>query len=295
MMDGIDNNDRLTLSISLRPSVEAVREFKIQTNMFAADQGRNSGVTVNIISKSGSNELHGSAYEFLRNNKADARAFFDNPKSVEPDFRQNQFGATAGGPIKRDKLFFFGSYEGFRQRLASTSVNTLPTLAMRQGDFSGVRDIFNPFSVVPDANATSKFVRDPFVNRQIPSTLFDPVGVKILNAIPAPDVPGLVNNQTTAPKTKQRWNQGDVRIDWNASDKDFIFGRFSRQDTITTKPSTFAPVQIPGIDRPVALGSERTFAGDSVHISHNVALTWVKTFTPAFVFEGKAGYSRFDL
>ncbi len=295
MLDGVDNNDRITLSISLRPSVESVREFKIQTNMFAADQGRNSGVTVNVITKSGSNQFHGSTYEFLRNNKADARAFFDNPNDEEPAFRQNQFGGTIGGPIKRDKLFFFGSYEGFRQRLATTSVNTLPTLAMREGDFSEVRDIYNPFSVRPDAGAPSKFTRDAFVNRQIPMALWDPVGVKLLNAIPAPDKPGLVNNQTTAPKNKQRWNQGDVRVDWNASDSDIIYGRFSRQDTITTKPSTFDAVEIPGIDRPVALGSERTFAGDSTHISHNVVLNWVKTFSPTLLFEGKAGYSRFDL
>src|SRR6188472_1006096 len=92
LYDGIDNNERLTLSITLRPSVESVREFKIQTNMFAADQGRNSGATVNVITKSGTNALHGSAYEFLRNDRLDARNYFAPLSFPKPAFRQNQFG-----------------------------------------------------------------------------------------------------------------------------------------------------------------------------------------------------------
>ena len=104
LMDGIDNNERLTLSITLRPSVEAVREFKIQTNMFAADQGRNSGATVNVITKSGTNQWHGSAYEFLRNDKLDARNYFAPLNFPKPAYRQNQFGGTFGGKIIPNKL-----------------------------------------------------------------------------------------------------------------------------------------------------------------------------------------------
>ena len=144
LMDGIDNNERLTLSITLRPSVEAVREFKIQTNMFAADQGRNSGATVNVITKSGTNEWHGSAYEFLRNDKLDARNYFAPVNFPKPAYRQNQFGGTLGGKIVTNKLFFFGNYEGFRRRQERPQVGTVPTLAMRQGDFSAVRDIYDP-------------------------------------------------------------------------------------------------------------------------------------------------------
>ena len=107
LYDGIDNNERLTLSITLRPSVEAVREFKIQTNMFAAEQGRNAGATVNVISKSGTNQFHGSAYEFLRNDKFDARDFFAPPGQAKPAYRQNQFGASFGGPVVKNKVFFF--------------------------------------------------------------------------------------------------------------------------------------------------------------------------------------------
>ncbi len=161
LMDGADNNDRLTLSIVLRPSVEAVREFKIQTNLFAAEQGRNSGATVNVITKSGSNDWHGSAYEFLRNDKLDARNYFASPTQAKPAFRQNQFGASLGGKVIPNKLFFFGNYEGFRRRIERTFVNTVPTAAMRGGNFSEVRDIFDPFSLRADPTVATGFVRDP--------------------------------------------------------------------------------------------------------------------------------------
>src|SRR5205809_3025153 len=162
MLDGADNNFRRNGLITLRPSVESVREFKIQTNMFQAEQGRNPGATVNVITKSGSNAFHGSAYEFLRNAKLDAKTFFQKP-GPKPQFQQNQFGGSFGGPIRRDKLFFFTNYEGFRKRQGGvTSVNTVPTAAMRRGDFSGVRPIYNPFSVRPAAGTASGFTRDPF-------------------------------------------------------------------------------------------------------------------------------------
>src|SRR5688572_14582281 len=209
LMDGIDNNERLTLSITLRPSVEAVREFKIQTNMFAADQGRNSGATVNVITKSGSNDWHGSAYEFLRNDVLDARNYFAPSTSPKPAFRQNQFGGSLGGKIVPNKLFFFGNYEGFRRRQETTRVNTVPTLAMRSGDFSEVRDIFDPATTRADSTARSGFVRSPFPGRRIPADRFDSVTRRLIQAYPAPQLAGLINNHISNPKEKQKWDQGD--------------------------------------------------------------------------------------
>jgi len=130
MLDGVDNNFRRNGLITLRPSVEAIREFKIQTNLFQAEQGRNPGAAVNVITKSGTNQWHGSAYEFFRNDRLDARDFFNDkrPGVNKPPFRQNQFGASVGGPIQRDKLFFFTNYEGYRRRRGTTTlVNTVPT------------------------------------------------------------------------------------------------------------------------------------------------------------------------
>jgi hypothetical protein len=175
LVDGIDNNERLTLSIVLRPSVEAVREFKIQTSLFAADQGRNAGATINVITKSGSNEWHGSLYEFLRNDKLDARNYFATPGARKPAYRQNQFGGSLGGRIVPNKLFFFGNYEGYRRRQERTFVNTVPLPEVRQGDFTRLRDIYDPLSTRPQAGTPSGYVRDPFPGRRIPSTRFDAV------------------------------------------------------------------------------------------------------------------------
>jgi hypothetical protein len=295
LMDGIDNNERLTLAIVLRPSVEAVQEFKIQTNMFAADQGRNSGATVNVITKSGSNDWHGSAYEFLRNDQLDARNYFARADQPKPAFRQNQFGASFGGKIVENRLFFFTNYEGFRKRQENARVNTVPTLGMRAGDFSNVRDIFDPTTTRPQAGTPTGFVRDPFPGRRIPANRFDSVTSRLMQAYPLPLSTGLTNNHNSTPKDKQRWDQGDGRIDWNWNERNTIFGRFSRQDTVTTKPSTFLPTTIPGMSEPVSLGNEDTFAGDSKLISHNAVVSWISTFTPAFIMEAKLGFNRFNL
>jgi hypothetical protein len=295
LMDGADNNERLTLSIVLRPSVEAVREFKIQTNLFAADQGRNSGATVNVITKSGSNEWHGSAYEFLRNDHLDARNYFARGDQPPPAFRQNQFGASFGGRVIPNKLFFFANYEGFRRRLERTFVNTVPLAEVRGGDFTNVRDVFDPLTTRPEAGVSSGYVRDPFPGRRIPSNRFDSVMGRVIQAYPMPQTAGLTNNHITNPKDKQRWDQGDLRMDWNWNETNTVFGRFSRQDTITTRPSTFEPVTIPGMSIPVSLGNEDTFAGDSTLKAYNAVLNWIHTFNPSLIMEAKLGFARFNL
>src|SRR5215472_5037891 len=145
----VDDNFRRNALITVRPSVEDILEFKIQTNLFGAEQGRNSGATVNVITKSGSNDFHGSAFEFILNNDLDARNFFNAKGSaLQPPYRQNQFGGSLGGRLIRNKLFFFTDYEGFRKAQGTnTSVNTVPTAAERQGDFSAVRPIYDPATV----------------------------------------------------------------------------------------------------------------------------------------------------
>lgn len=295
LMDGIDNNERLTLSIVLRPSVEAVREFKIQTSMFAADQGRNAGATVNVITKSGSNEWHGSLYEFLRNDRFDARNYFADGNAPKPAFRQNQFGGTLGGKIVPNRLFFFGNYEGFRRRVERTFVNTVPLAEVRQGNFTRVRDIFDPLTTRPDASAATGFIRDPFPNRLIPANRFDSVTGRLIQSYPMPQIDRLAANHVTNPKEAQRWNQGDVRLDWNWNASNTVFGRFSRQDTVTTRPSTFPNSTIPGFDGAVGLGNEDTFAGDSALKAYNSVLSWIRTFTPTFIMEAKMGFNRFNL
>src|ERR1700761_564156 len=137
LIDGMDNNERLIGTIGVRPSIEAIQEVRVQTNIYTAEVGRTAGAVVDLITKSGTNQVHGSIFEFLRNSAVDARNFFA-PQTEE--VRQNQFGASVGGPIVRDKTFFFGDYEGFRQARGVTGTTSVPTLfeEPNPGNFSDI-------------------------------------------------------------------------------------------------------------------------------------------------------------
>ncbi len=295
LLDGVDNNERLTLAITLRPSVEAVREFKIQTNLFSAEQGRNPGATVNVVTKSGSNEIHGAAYDFLRNDNLDAKNYFTAPTARKPQLAQNQFGAAIGGPIIKNKLFYFGNYEGYRRRQEVPLLGTVPTSLMKQGNFSEVRNIFDPNSLVAAPGTASGFTRTPYPNRTIPASQFDPITSRLIETYPNPTGPGIANNYTVAPKQAQDWNQFDVRSDYNINDSSFLFGRYSFQDTKTIRPSTFPTTNVRGLSTPVALGNEDTFAGESRQKAYHAVLNYARTLTPALLMELKAGFQRFSL
>src|SRR5215472_5235087 len=237
LYDGIDNNERLTISIVLRPAVEAVREFKVQTNLYAADVGRNSGAVVDVITKSGTNQLHGSAFEFLRNSAMDARNFFNTKGTLFPPFRYNQFGFSIGGPVYfphlyngKNRTFFFADYEGFRRSSLSTIVASVPTAAMRTGSFAGLNAVFDPLSTVPTG---STYTRTRFANDQIPLDRFDPVALKLINAYPTPQTPAAFNNYTSNLRQTQSWNQGDVRVDHQFTPSNSFFARWAFQRTST--------------------------------------------------------------
>ncbi len=294
LYDGIDNNDRLTLAIVVRPAVEAIKEFKIQTNLFSAEQGRNPGGQVNVVTKSGGNDFHGVGYEFLRNNALDANNFFSNRAGQKkPPFRQNQFGGAFGGPIIKNKTFFFGDYDGFRQRLGRVFVNTVPTLKMRQGDFSEITaGIFDPATTVQNGTA---FTRQQFANNLIPQNRWDPVTAKLINAYPLPTTSGLVNNLVTSPTRRQDWDQYDVRVDHTQSERDNFFARYSWSKTATTNPFTFPAVNLPGVGKSVGIGNEDTFAGTSTLLAHHAVINWVHVFSPRILLDLRAGYARFQL
>src|SRR3954454_584164 len=216
LYDGVDDNERLTLSIVLRPAVEAVREFKIQTNLYSADIGRNSGAVVDVITKAGTNQLHGSLFEYLRNSAMDARNFFNPVGTAFPTFRLNQFGASFGGPVVlpklyhgKDKTFFFVDYEGYRRDSQVLLLGNVPTALMRTGNFSETAAIYDPLSTVPNPNG-SGFVRTRFTNNQIPASRWDPIAAKMVNAYPVPVSCGRFNNYLSNLIQNQRWNQGDA-------------------------------------------------------------------------------------
>jgi hypothetical protein len=299
LYDGIDDNERLTLSIVLRPAVEAVREFKIQTNLYSADIGRNSGAVVDVITKSGTNEFHGSLFEFLRNSAMDARTFFSPKGTAFPSFRLNQYGGSFGGPLMipklyngKNKTFFFADYEGYRRASQQFVLGNIPTLKMRAGDFSETAPIYDPLTTVP---LGSGFTRTQFPNNQIPASRWDPIAVKIMNAYPIPTAPGRFNNYSANLTQTQNWDQGDIRVDQQISPKDQFFARYSIQNTETVVPSTYPATTIPGIKGPVNLSDEAAFAGTSFQPAQHAVASYVRVIAPSLVNEFRAGYSRYRL
>ncbi len=305
LFDGVDNNERLTLSISLRPAVEAVREFKIQTNLYSADVGRNSGAVVDVISKSGTNELHGSLFEFLRNSDVDARTYFNKKGTKFPAFRLNQFGGSLGGPVVipklyhgKDKTFFFVDYEGFRNSVQIFELGNIPTMRMRSGDFGELLPntiIYDPLTTVPNPAKPGAFLRTPFANNIIPQDRWDPISVKMINAYPVPTSSARTSNYSAPRIQVQNHDQGDIRIDEQITAKDSVFARWSIDNTETMAPSTYAPTTIPGISTPVSLSDEASFAGTSSQPTQHVAISYVRVFSPSIVNDFRVGFNRYRL
>jgi len=299
LLDGVDNNFRRNALITIRPTVESIQEFKMQANLFGAEQGRNSGATVNVVTKSGTNSFHGSLFEFLRNDLLDARNFF-NAKStaVKPPFRQNQFGGSLGGPVIRNKLFFFGDYEGLRKiQGTNTTVNTVPTAAMRQGDFRESRPIFDPATVVAAPETASRFTRDPFPNNTIPASRMDPVMARLIQAYPLPVLPGLANNQFTQPVLVQNYNHGNVRGDASPSAKDTLFARYSLQKAYVETPTAFGFRSVPGLSVPLNLhnGNTSITPGNANFTNTNAVLGLTHIFSPGFLADFRMGFTRFNM
>src|SRR5262249_37894443 len=238
-LDGLDNTSYsnsfrgLNMQV-IQPSVEALQEFKIQTNAYSAEFGRSAGALVNAAIRSGSNELHGTVYDFFRNSALDATNFFANKNGLKKPFRQrNQFGAAAGGPILKDKTFIFGDYEGLRDASAIVRFSSVPQPIWLQDTFA--TPIWNPYNPA-DTGQDFRVAATPTCNDgngncwRIPSNLIDPIGQKILNVSPAPNTfsPSFDNNYVAAPVTKNHTNQFDLRGDQIFSSKLTAFGRYSR-------------------------------------------------------------------
>lgn len=221
------------------PSVDSVQEVNIQRNQFDAQFGKSDGGAVNMITRGGSNQYHGSMFEFLRNNALDANSWANNRAGLKrPVFQRHQFGATFGGPIQKSKLFFFGAYEGRREGNPGTNISNVPTALQKSGDFSQTFNnngtqalIFNPFTTRTNPDGAG-FVRDPFPGNRIPTSLIDPVGAKIVGFFPAANTSGdpLTNarNFAAAGKTVTTNDRFDARIDWAKSERFSMFGRFTK-------------------------------------------------------------------
>src|SRR5437899_1019055 len=275
------------------PPPDAIAEFKVQTNSMSAEFGRSGGAVLNVTIKSGTNQLHGTAYEFLRNSALDAKNYFDSPDNPIPPFKLNQFGFSTGGPVVipkayngKNRTFFFFDYQGTRQRTGHTFLVAIPPPAWRVGDFSGFRPIFDPATTGIDAQGNP--TRQPFANNQIPQDRWNPIAKKLLDLFPAPNTPGQVdltgvsNNYLTNPVEPDTTNQFDARIDHKISDSDSIFGRISFSNNHLTPPGAIPP----------PIDAADFASGDFLNNARNVVITETHIFTPRTVNELRLGYSR---
>ncbi len=301
LVDGAAVTLFLVNAPSLIPPVDATQEFRVQTNNYSAEFGRSSGAVVNIGIKSGSNQLHGSFFEFLRNDKFDANDFFLNRNGQgRPKLTFNQYGFAVGGPVLlpkvyngRDKTFFFANFEGFRQRQAMALTTTVPTAAQLQGDFSKtftstgqLVTIANPFSVT-GAN-TSSPVRDPFPGNIIPASLFDPVAnnmrqnqkIWALPNAPGNPLTGVGNFSTSAVQPNNE-DQVITRVDHNIGTKWKLFGTYSRQSIL-----------LGGFD-PFRNGTDfLTVGGNESDLAQTAVFGLTALFSPHLVGEFRSSFSR---
>ncbi|HEY3836627.1 MAG TPA: TonB-dependent receptor [Bryobacteraceae bacterium] len=244
------------------PPPDAVEEFKVIANTMSAEYGRTGGAVISMVHRSGTKDFHGNLYEFLRNDVLDANDFFDN-RTGQPraPFRFNQFGATAGGPLTttRQSTFFFFSYQGVRQQNPSASFYTVPTDAMKAGNFANTgATIYDPATI--DASGA----RQPFPNNVIPAARFNPVALKLLSYYPEPNRPGISNNFFSQAGSNATADDYSVRIDRRISDRQNLFGRFSYDNQNTTTANYFGNAASP--DSGVSGGRSRSATLDDTYL-----------------------------
>lgn len=281
LLDGVNNNTTDNSNPAIIPPPDAIAEFKVQTSAMSAEFGRSAGGAINVTIKSGSNQYHGNMFEFLRNDSLDSNDFFNSGRQ-KPHFRQNQFGGTFGGPIAKDRTFFFADYQGTRIRRGRTEVVTVPNADQRNGDFS--RDsfaIYDPATSLPNPGGTG-FVRAPFAGNLIPASRISPVAAKVIALYPQPRLATRTNNFIGNSVLRSETDQYDIRADHHASDKDSFFARFSASEARHINPGSLESV---------ASGVFR-FPSNGDTPGKGVAFGHTHIFSPRLVNEFRAGFAR---
>src|SRR6266851_4495981 len=279
LTDGLNNFGTFQSTYAVPPIVDAIQEFKVVFHTDSAEFGSVLGGVVNVVTKSGTNDYHGTAWEYVRNNAFDSRPAFLSPIQPAPAFRQNQFGASVGGPVWIPKLykgknrtFFYFAYQGFRYTQASTNHLLVPTAAELSGDLSNFpSQIYNPFTTRPDPQKPGQYMRDPFPGNQIPSNLINPRMVAFAKAIlPAAGAYDQLTNSNAIDTTPnhQTQNEYDVRIDQNFGEKNTVFFRYSAINSLLT-----AAGGLPGLVKQGSIPG-RNWGASYVHI-----------FNPSLVFQ----------
>ena len=285
LYDGISALQPEPGQVAYFPILDSIQEFTVQANNVPAEFGRFNGGVVNVAYRSGSNAIHGSIFEYFRNEALNARNYFASSTARKPLYRRNLYGATLGAPIIHDRLFFFGDYQGVKQDIGVTRISTIPTLNERNGIFTGVSHIFNPATT---QTVNGKFVRQEFPNDTI-NTPFDPAAAALLARFPIPTNHNAANNYTRTANDSDHQNQFDIRVDGVLTRRDRLFGRYSYynevEDPVTPLPdgsgaitgSTIGTGGVPGLSN--VLGQQAV--ADETH-----------TFSAHFLNNIKLGYTR---
>ncbi len=300
LLDGNDNNELTSGAISILSSINSIQEFKVLTYNYSAEWGTRGGPTVLVTTKSGSNQFHGNLFEFLRNTDLDARSFF---ATNTEKFNLNQFGASFGGPVKKDKVFFFMDYEEKYQRHGIPFTGLMPSVAMRNGDFTD--NAFGQPNTIqlnnPTQSTPTPLMCDPSGNalptsangsqaagtpcNKIPASLINPIGQKLINLYPLPNAnnPALQYNYVSEPVRSLNEGKFDIRLDENLSAKDTLFTRFSYDQAESHVPGG-AP----------DLAEQGSFASNQSIINHarNAVISETHLFSPTTVNQMSFGYNR---
>jgi hypothetical protein len=275
LVDGMDNNERVIGSIGVRPSVDAIQEVSVQTNVFTAEVGRSAGAIVNVITKSGGNQFHGTAYEFFRNDVLNANPYKFGANIPKPKYRQNQYGGSFGGPIIRDKTFFFADYEGLDiVRGLNPTTSTVPTVFER--------------------NNPGNFTDNPAINKIVPSSSFDRIGVQYLNLFPLPTNNSIISgNYVGTPRNTQFNKTADGRLDHRLGNGDLFYLRYTYNSVDTNIGSLF-PITNSAAGMIYPGGNLGSYPGPAVTRAHQAQLNYIHSFTPTLLVELKAGYTLLD-
>ena len=267
LLDGVDNNDQDVNRFVLQPSVDTIQEFKIATNSYSAEYGRNAGGQVNVVTRSGTNDWHGFGYDYLRNRDLDARNFFDG--SVKPEYVRNQFGGGAGGRIIKNRTFLYVTYDALRERSGLSQLATVPTAEERAGDLSSLSSpVVDPFTQMP------------FPGNRIPPSLIDPLAAKVLAMYPLPNLPGTVGNYLAQPIGQDNMWQFSGRLDERLTDMDWLTLRYSYGHNDLYEPYAENSTQVPGY-------------GDYLYDrGHNALIHYEHVFSPRTVDSLVLGLNR---
>jgi hypothetical protein len=267
MIDGIHDTEPLNAFISITPPLDSVYSFKVETSNPNAEYGSFGGAIINLTTKSGTNNFHGEVFDFLRNDDLNARDFFAQARSP---YKSNQFGGAFGGPIVKNKLFFFVDYQQLIQHEGITNVLTVPTALQRRGVLAegGQPAIYNPGTGLA------------FTNNTIPPSMINPIAQKVANLFPLPNRPGLANNYIDNTVNTENAPQGDIKVDWQATERDHLFARESAAHRNLTDPS-------PG--NVFMMGGPYGYS-----LSQNAVLGWDRTISPQMVNQARVGFNRYN-